>query len=35
MTSHEAILTGILLLVVGAAVGVLGSAFAIRRFLAV
>jgi cell division transport system permease protein len=35
VTSHEAFLTGILLLVIGAAVGVLGSAFAIRRFLAV
>jgi cell division transport system permease protein len=35
VTSHEAILTGILLLVVGAVVGVFGSAFAVRRFLAV
>ena len=35
VTPHEAILTGILLLVVGAAVGVFGSAFAVRRFLAV
>ena len=35
VTPHEAILTGILLLVVGAAVGVVGSAFAVRRFLAV
>ena len=35
VTPHEAILTGILLLVAGAAVGVLGSAFAVRRFLAV
>jgi cell division transport system permease protein len=35
VTSHEAMLTGILLLFVGAAVGVLGSAFAVRRFLAV
>jgi len=35
VTPHEAILTGILMLVVGAAVGVFGSAFAIRRFLAV
>ncbi len=33
VTSHEAILTGILLLVIGAAVGVLGSYFAVRRFL--
>ena len=35
VTPHEAILTGILMLVVGALVGVFGSAFAIRRFLAV
>jgi cell division transport system permease protein len=35
VTSHEAILTGVLMLVVGAVVGVFGSAFAIRRFLAV
>jgi cell division transport system permease protein len=35
VTPHEAVLTGILLLVVGAGVGALGSAFAIRRFLAV
>ena len=35
VTPHEAILTGILMLVVGAGVGVFGSAFAIRRFLAV
>jgi cell division transport system permease protein len=35
VTSHEAILTGILLLVIGAVVGVFGSAFAVRRFLAV
>lgn len=35
VTPHEAVFTGILLLVVGAAVGVFGSAFAIRRFLAV
>jgi len=35
VTPHEAILTGILLLVVGAVVGVVGSAFAVRRFLAV
>jgi cell division transport system permease protein len=35
VTSHEAALTGILLLVVGAAVGAVGSAFAVRRFLAV
>jgi cell division transport system permease protein len=35
VTSHEAILTGILLLLIGAVVGVFGSAFAVRRFLAV
>jgi cell division transport system permease protein len=35
VTPHEAILTGIVLLVVGAAVGVVGSAFAVRRYLAV
>ena len=35
VTPHEAIITGILMLVVGAVVGVFGSAFAIRRFLAV
>ena len=35
VTPHEAIVTGILMLVVGALVGVFGSAFAIRRFLAV
>jgi cell division transport system permease protein len=35
VTSHEAIVTGILLLVIGAMVGMLGSAFAVRRFLAV
>jgi cell division transport system permease protein len=35
VTSHEAILTGILLLVVGAVVGTFGSAFAVRRFLSV
>jgi len=35
VTPHEAVFTGILLLAVGAAVGVFGSAFAIRRFLAV
>jgi len=32
---HEAVYTGIVLLVVGTLVGVLGSAFAVRRFLAV
>ncbi|HEX6392432.1 MAG TPA: permease-like cell division protein FtsX [Acidimicrobiales bacterium] len=35
VTPHEAVITGILLLVIGAGVGALGSAFAIRRFLAV
>lgn len=35
VTSHEAIVTGTVLLVVGAAVGTLGSAFAVRRFLTV
>ncbi len=35
VTSHEAILTGLLVLVVGALVGAVGSAFAVRRFLAV
>jgi cell division transport system permease protein len=35
VTPHEAVITGIVLLVVGAGVGALGSAFAIRRFLAV
>jgi cell division transport system permease protein len=35
VTPHEAILTGIVLLAVGAVVGVLGSAFAVRRYLAV
>jgi cell division transport system permease protein len=35
VTPHEAFTTGILLLVIGAAVGVFGSAFAVRRFLAV
>jgi cell division transport system permease protein len=35
VTPHEAIVTGILLLVIGAAVGMFGSAFAVRRFLSV
>lgn len=35
VSPHEAIFTGIVLLVVGAAVGVLGSAFAVRRYLSV
>ena len=34
-TTGEAILTGVIVLVVGAGVGALGSAFAVRRFLAV
>jgi cell division transport system permease protein len=35
VTSHEAFLTGIVVLIVGAGVGALGSAFAVRRFLSV
>jgi len=35
VSPHEAIVTGILLVVIGAGVGALGSAFAVRRFLAV
>jgi cell division transport system permease protein len=35
VTPHDAIMTGILLLIVGAVVGVAGSAFAVRRFLQV
>jgi hypothetical protein len=35
VTSHEAVMTGIIVVLVGAGVGVLGSAFAVRRFLAV
>ena len=35
VTPEEAILTGIVLLVAGIAVGVLGSAFAVRRYLSV
>lgn len=35
VTPHEAILTGIVVIVVGAGVGALGSAFAVRRFLSV
>jgi cell division transport system permease protein len=35
VTSHEAFLTGVFIFIVGAGVGVLGSAFAVRRFLAV
>jgi cell division transport system permease protein len=33
VTSHDALLTGVLVLVVGALVGGLGSGFAVRRFL--
>jgi cell division transport system permease protein len=35
VTPHEAIYTGIVLLVVGALVGMVGSAFAVRRYLSV
>jgi cell division transport system permease protein len=35
VTPHQAVTTGIILLVVGAGVGALGSAFAVRRFLKV
>jgi len=35
VTPHEAILTGLVLFVVGTAVGAFGSAFAVRRFLTV
>jgi cell division transport system permease protein len=35
VSPHEAILTGIVILGIGAVVGVVGSAFAVRRFLAV
>jgi cell division transport system permease protein len=35
VSGHEAVFTGIVLLVVGALVGVVGSAFAVRRYLAV
>lgn len=35
VTPHEAILTGVVVLVIGAGVGALGSAFAVRRFLQV
>ena len=35
VSPQEAVLTGILLLIVGAAVGMVGSAFAVRRFLSV
>jgi cell division transport system permease protein len=35
VTGHQAILTGVVVLVVGAVVGALGSGFAVRRFLSV
>jgi cell division transport system permease protein len=35
VTSHEALLTGIFIVVVGALVGAVGSGFAVRRFLSV
>jgi len=35
VSAHDALMTGILILVVGGVVGVLGSAFAVRRFLQV
>src|SRR3954453_1191905 len=35
VTPHEAILTGLVLFIVGTAVGAFGSAFAVRRFLTV
>ncbi|MGH9094717.1 MAG: permease-like cell division protein FtsX [Acidimicrobiales bacterium] len=35
VTSHEAFITGLMVLLVGAAVGAIGSAFAVRRFLSV
>ena len=35
VTPSEAFLTGVVLLIVGALVGALGSAFAVRRFLVV
>ena len=35
VTPHEAVLTGLVLFVVGAGAGVFGSAFAVRRFLTV
>jgi cell division transport system permease protein len=35
VSPREAILTGVVLLVIGAAVGVLGSAFSVRRYLSV
>jgi hypothetical protein len=35
VTPHEAIYTGVVLLIVGAVVGMVGSAFAVRRYLTV
>ena len=35
ITPHEAVLTGLVVLLVGAVLGALGSAFAVRRFLSV
>jgi cell division transport system permease protein len=35
VTSHEAIYTGIAIMVVGGLIGIVGSAFSVRRFLAV
>jgi cell division transport system permease protein len=35
VSSHEAFLTGIFIIVVGALVGAVGSGFAVRRFLSV
>jgi cell division transport system permease protein len=35
VTSQEAVYTGIVILIAGAAIGILGSGFAVRRFLAV
>jgi cell division transport system permease protein len=35
VTSHEAILTGVAIMIVGGLIGIVGSAFSVRRFLAV
>ena len=35
VSSHEALLTGLFIVIVGALVGALGSGFAVRRYLAV
>lgn len=35
VTPHEAIMTGLVIMALGAGVGALGSAFAVRRFLRV